>query len=123
MAVLTGPVLHVSGFGVSRILGSGFDERMTICYLFRCVAESVFCQRRIAGNSDFGQIVAGRKCISSDACDTTWNGDACQAATTDKRIISDACDTFWNRDACQAAATGKRIISNACDITRNFNAC
>ena len=75
-AVLAGPVLHVSGFGVSRILGIGFHERMTILYLLRCVFESVFCQRRIAGDRNFGQIAAARKCISSNACDTLWNGDA-----------------------------------------------
>ena len=75
-AVLTGPVLHVSGFGVSRILGIGFHERMTILYLLRCVFESVFCQRRIAGDRNFGQIAAARKCISSNACDTLWNADA-----------------------------------------------
>ena len=75
-AVLTGPVFHVSGFGVSRILGIGFHERMTILYLLRCVFESVFCQRRIAGDRNFGQIAAARKCISSNACDTLWNADA-----------------------------------------------
>ena len=75
-AVLAGPVLHVSGFGVSRILGIGFHERMTILYLLRCVFESVFCQRRIAGDRNFGQIAATRKCISSNACDTLWNADA-----------------------------------------------
>ena len=75
-AVLTGPVLHVSGFGVSRILGIGFHERMTIFYLFRCISESVFCQRRITGNRNFRQFIAGRKCTISDACDTTWNLDA-----------------------------------------------
>ena len=75
-AVLAGPVFHVSGFGVSRILGIGFHERMTICYLFRCVAESVFCQRRIAGNRNFRQFVTVIKCTLSDACDTLWNGDA-----------------------------------------------
>ena len=75
-AVLAGPVLHVSGFGVSRILGIGFHERMTIFYLFRCISESVFCQRRIAGNRNFRQFIAGRKCTISDACDTTWNLDA-----------------------------------------------
>ena len=75
-AVLTGPVLHVSGFGVSRILGSGFHERMTILYLFRCISESVFGQRRIAGNRNFKRIAAGRKRIISDACDTLWNVDA-----------------------------------------------
>ena len=75
-AVLTGPVFHVSGFGVSRILGIGFHERMTILYLLRCVFESVFCQRRIAGDRNFGQIAAARKCISSNACATLWNADA-----------------------------------------------
>ena len=75
-AVLTSPVFHVSGFGVSRILGIGFHERMTILYLLRCVFESVFCQRRIAGDRNFGQIAAARKCISSNACDTLWNADA-----------------------------------------------
>ena len=75
-AVLAGPVLHVSGFGVSRILGIGFHERMTILYLLRCVFESVFCQRRIAGDRNFGQIAAARKCINSNACDTLWNADA-----------------------------------------------
>ena len=75
-AVLAGPVFHVSGFGVSRILGIGFHERMTILYLFRCISENVFYQRRIAGNRNFKRIVAAIKCISSDACDTLWNGDA-----------------------------------------------
>ena len=76
-AVLTDPVFHVSGFGVSRILGIGFHERMTIFYLLRCVAESVFFQRRIAGNRNFRRIAAGRKRIISDACDTTRNFNAC----------------------------------------------
>ena len=75
-AVLTGPVFYVSFFGVSRILGIGFHKRMTILYLLRCVFESVFCQRRIAGDRNFGQIAAARKCISSNACDTLWNADA-----------------------------------------------
>ena len=122
-AVLTGPVFHVSGFGVSRILGIGFHERMTICYLFRCFSEIVFCQRRIAGNRNFKRFIAVIKYINSDACDTTWNRDAGQVGACIKRTTSNACDTFWNRDACQAAATGKRRFSDACDTTWNRDTC
>ena len=74
-AVLTSPVFHVSDFGVSRILGIGFHERMTIFYLFRCISESFFCQRRIAGNRNFKRIAAAGKCKFSDVCDTFWNFD------------------------------------------------
>ena len=121
-AVLAGPVLHVSGFGVSRILGIGFHERMTILYFFRCIFESVFCQRRIAGDRNFGQIAAAIKRKISDACDTLWNGDACQAAATVKRRISDACDTTWNIDAGQVSAIVKRKISDACNTLWNADA-
>ena len=76
-AVLTSPVFHVSDFGVSRILGIGFHERMTIFYLFRCISESVFFQRRIAGNRNFKRIAAAKKCKISDACDTFRNFNAC----------------------------------------------
>ena len=75
-AVLTGPVFYVSGLGISRILGIGFDERMTICYLFRCISENVFFQRKIAGNRNFRQFATVIKYTNSDVCDTPRNFDA-----------------------------------------------
>ena len=46
-------------------------------YNFVCnFTETFACQRRAALKKHLGQIAAGKKCISSDACDTLWNGDA-----------------------------------------------
>ena len=36
-------------------------------------------------------------------------------------MISDACDTTWYRDACQASATQKRSSSDACNAIFNHN--
>ena len=66
---------------------------------FACIyAELSACQRR-AFFEVYGQLVAAIKYTTSNACDTTWNGDACQAAATVKRMISDACNTTRNFDA------------------------
>ena len=66
---------------------------------FACIyAEAFACQRR-AVFKVYGQLVAFTKYTISDAFDTTWNGDACQAGAIGKRIISDACDTIRNFNA------------------------
>ena len=89
---------------------------------FACIyAELSACQRR-AVFKVYGQLAAAIKRKISDACDTLWNGDACQAAATVKRIISDACDTTWNIDAGQVSAIVKRKISDACNTLWNADA-
>ena len=89
---------------------------------FACIyAELSACQLR-AFFEVYGQLAAAIKRKISDACDTLWNGDACQAAATVKRIISDACDTTWNIDAGQVSAIVKRKISDACNTLWNADA-
>ena len=46
----------------------------------------------------------------TDACNTVWDGDACQAGTIKERIITGAGDIVWDDDTRQACAVIEQIL-------------
>ena len=90
---------------------------------FRTAAEGRGRQVGEAGRQgDSRKILAGAKCVRTDALDIDSHDEVGQAAATRKSLVADADDTVANRGLAQAPIPFESIALNGEDAIRNLDA-